>query len=306
MNPAAIAKGLITFANLELYNKACITFPPPPDYVLPKEDIAIQVLENVLNKVVFVGEEYSTVFVNSQIPPHENSSWQADLAINYLTEERKLRILCFIEGKRTSRRQSYITKAVEEEALDYCKEFLVGNATSASFVYAGTLVGVHLRLWIVHREDMSLTPLWGSPYLGSNEDYRDLGVDSHGQEILEAFHVMIRVAPQPWFGSSKTGVIPSYRVGAIQLPRIDRPDISPQSAPLLPSVSVDPGIPGPPAGYVRVTKFLMTTDSYAWMTSLGTTSSGRASEWAVERGYLLNQARHLYADSATENVPIAL
>ncbi|PWY96478.1 hypothetical protein BO94DRAFT_529864 [Aspergillus sclerotioniger CBS 115572] len=65
MNHGAIARGLITYANLPLYNRARVNFPPPADYSPPKESVAVQVLENVLNKVVFTGDKYSTVFVNS-------------------------------------------------------------------------------------------------------------------------------------------------------------------------------------------------------------------------------------------------
>jgi hypothetical protein len=312
MDPAGLVKGLISFANLELYNKARIAFPPPANYVRPKEDIAIQVLENVLNKVVFVGKEYSTVFVNSQVPPHETSSLKADLAIKYMTKAQRLWTLCFIEGKRTSRTQSYSTRAVEEEALDYCKEYFANRSNTDDFVYAGTLVGVHLRLWIVYREDMSLTPLWGSPHLGSNEDYKDLGDNVHGPEILKAFHDMIRVAPRPWVGASSPGVIPSRGGGAIQLPKINQPvtlprlSQNPTPTPVHPSVSIGPTTSGPPAGYTKVTKFLVITSSYAWMTSAGETGSGRAAEWGVEGRYLLNKTKRLYADRSTENLPTPL
>lgn len=247
MDPAQLAQGLISFANLPLYKKARVTFPPPPDYRRPKENVAVKVLENVLNKVVFSGKEYSSVFVNSQVPPHESSNLAADLAIEYMTKTQQIRVLCFIEAKRTPRSESYITKAVEEEALDYCKEFFGDRSNTASFVYAGTLVGVHLRLWIVYRadkeEDLSLTPLWGSPHLGSNEDYKDLGDNDEGQDILKTFHDMIRIAPQAWIGAGSTAIRSG---GAIQLPRLGQPDFIPEPsqpsapAPIHPNFSVGP------------------------------------------------------------------
>ncbi|OJJ79311.1 uncharacterized protein ASPGLDRAFT_40012 [Aspergillus glaucus CBS 516.65] len=229
-----------------------------------------------------------------------------------MTKVRRLQILCFVEGKRTSRSQSYSTKAVEQEALDYCKKLFASNqSNSTDFVYAGTLVGVHLRLWIVHRangeDGMSLTPLWVAPYPKSNEDYKDLGDSADGQEVLRAFHGMISVAPQPWIETKGIGVVPSSGGGAFQLPTIDRPDFIPESiAPVLPSVPTGPTISGLPPDYVRVTKFLVTTTSYTWMTSSGETGSGRVAELDVERCYLLNKERQLYADSATENVPVRL
>jgi hypothetical protein len=305
MDPSTIVKGLITFANLELYNQARVTFPPPPDYQRPREDKAIHVLENVLNKVVFLGKEYSSVFVNSQVPPHEKSDLKADLAIKYMTKAHKIVHLCFIEGKRTSRTQSYSTRAVEEEALDYCKEFFADRSNTADFVYAGTLVGVHLRLWIVHREDMRLTPLWGSPHLGSNEDYKDLGDDLHGPEIKKAFHEMIRIAPRPWVGADSSGVIPTPRGGAIQLAPINQAVPRPSQNRILASVRPSTGTArGPPAGFTRVTEFLITTSSYAWMEdSLNGTGHGPAAEWVVEDGYLKNKTKRLYADTTTKNLP---
>lgn len=235
MNPSARVQGLITFANKPLYDRAQIPFPPPPELQRPKENVAIQVMENVLNKVVF--RDYDTVFVNSQVPPHGQTNEKVDLAITYMTEAQKIQVLCFIEGKRTSERQSYNTKTVENEALEYCQAFLANNKSHA-FVYAGTLVGVHLRLWVFHQESTDLAPLWGSPFRGSNEDYKDLGDDSDGEDILKTFHDMIEVAPQPSIEANGSRVKPSSGGGAIQLPQVGRPDFPSSSEPhrLLPSV----------------------------------------------------------------------
>ena len=121
MNPSARVQGLITFANKPLYDRAQIPFPPPPDLQRPKENVAIQVMENVLNKVVF--RDYDTVFVNSQVPPHGQTNEKVDLAITYMTEAQKIQVLCFIEGKRTSERQSYNTKTVETKLWNIAKRF---------------------------------------------------------------------------------------------------------------------------------------------------------------------------------------
>lgn len=233
MDPSVIVRGLITVANEPLYNKAKIPFPPPPDLERPKENVAIQVLENVLNKVVF--RDFDTVFVNSQVPPYEQSNEKVDLAITYMTNTRNIQVLCFIEGKRTSDRQSYSTNSVEEEALNYCKTFLASNK-SQRFVYAGTLVGVHLRLWILRQRDTDLEALWGSPYRGSNTDYKDLGDNSGGDLIIKTFHEMIRVAPQPSIRADGSEVRPSLEGGAIQLPQIGRPDFPSDRRRVLPSV----------------------------------------------------------------------
>lgn len=236
MNPSARVHGLITFANKPLYDQARIPFPLPPNFQRPKENVAIQVLENVLNKVVF--KNYDTVFVNSQVPPHEQSNEKVDLAITYMAETLEIQVLCFIEGKRASERQSYSTNSVEQEALDYCQALLASNE-SQPFVYAGTLVGVHLRLWVVHQGETDLAPLWGSPFRGSNEDYKDLGDDADGDEIEKAFHQMIAVAPESSIEAKGLRVKPSSGGGAIQLPQVGQPDFPPPSETprqILPSV----------------------------------------------------------------------
>lgn len=194
MDPSVLVRGLITVVNEPLYNRAQIPFPPPPDFQQLKENVAIQVLENVLNKVVF--KDFDTVFVNSQVPPNEQSNEKVDLAITYMTNTHKIQVLCFIEGKCTSDCQSYSTNSVEEEALNYCKAFLASNK-SQHFVYAGTLVGVHLRLWIFRQGATDLTALWGSPDRGSNNEYMDLGDNSGGDLIIKTFYDMVKVAPQP-------------------------------------------------------------------------------------------------------------
>ena len=233
MDPSVLVRGLITVANEPLYNSAQIPFPPPPDFQRPKENVAIMVLENVLNKVVF--KDFDTVFVNSQVPPNEQSNEKVDLAITYMTDTHKIQVLCFIEGKRTSGRQSYSTNSVEEEALNYCKTFLASN-NSQRFVYAGTLVGVHLRLWIFRRGAMDLTALWGSPNGRSNTDYKDLGDNSGGDLIIKTFYDMIKVAPQPSIEANGSEVRPSSSGGAIQLPQIGRPDFPSDRRRVLPSV----------------------------------------------------------------------
>ncbi|KAB8268357.1 hypothetical protein BDV30DRAFT_243481 [Aspergillus minisclerotigenes] len=224
MDYSARAQGLITFANLPVYEKArIIHFPPPVDYVPPKEPIAVQCLANVLNKVVFGDERFNAVFVNSHAGPHENSNEYADIAVSYVTEEREIKILCFVEAKHTQTRESYLTRTVEERALKCCRGLLHGDSSNqAKLLYAGTLIGTHLRLWIVHRaqqaKDIVLTPLWGSPLLGSNEDYADLGDTKGGPLIEKTFHDIILLPPEQWVDASMTGIPSSSGGGVYQLP----------------------------------------------------------------------------------------
>ncbi|PYH92692.1 hypothetical protein BO71DRAFT_400333 [Aspergillus ellipticus CBS 707.79] len=302
MDLSARAQGLITYANLPTYLKARTPFPPPEDYKPPKESFAVRCFENVLQKVVFKDKMYDTVFINSQIEPHENSMLRADIGIHYMTERGEVKILCFVEAKRTKPTQSFSTKGVEEEALDYCKEFFHSDRSNKTeFVYAGTLVGTHLRLWIVHRaeaeEDTVLEPLWGSPLLGSNNDYADLGDREGGPLIEKTLHEMVRVAPEKWIAA---GISPPLGGGAYQLPRANRPD---PAGLMLPSVVSDLSAPPPPADYERIKKFVSISSSYGWLTVKNAGGSGPSTEWKVEGHYLVNHMRRLYADKGTENVP---
>ncbi|KAB8218927.1 hypothetical protein BDV33DRAFT_192402 [Aspergillus novoparasiticus] len=239
MDYSARAQGLITFANLPVYEKArIIHFPPPVGYVPLKEPVAVQCLANVLNKVVFGDERFNAVFVNSHVGPHENSNEYADIAVSYVAEEREIIILCFVETKCTQTRESYLTRMVEERALKYSN-------------------------------DIVLTPLWGSPLLGSNEDYTDLGDAKGGLLIEKTFHDIILMPPEQWVGVSMTG-IPLSSGGT----------------------------------YKRVRNFISMRSSYGWVTVRSALGSGPSTEWKVEGDYLVNQMKKLHADRGTENLPI--
>ncbi|KAE8146106.1 hypothetical protein BDV25DRAFT_170044 [Aspergillus avenaceus] len=337
MKPNDIVYGLITWANQESYNNARIPFPPPPDFKRPKENTAVEVLENILTRVIFAGDEkYDTVFINSQCPPHVNSAMRADLAIKYITHAHRLQIACFIEAKRTRESQRYSTMAVEDEALDYCGEFFSDRSNTCDFVYAATLVGVHIRLWIVYNDDRKLESLWGSPNRGSNNDYKDLGDNASAELIMSAFRNILESAPKPWIGRSSSSAPPTSTTGAFQLARIEPnaanlpgpqfPNITRGSStgssalvPIHPEVSVGPVLqaskgtpttsencaPFPPRGYARVMTFLPSTvaDRYIWMLSNNVTGNGPPSDWIVEDGYFVNSKQKLYADPTTKRLP---
>ena len=120
MNPSARVQGLITFANKPLYDRAQIPFPPPPELQRPGECCHSSYGECAQQGGI---RDYDTVFVNSQVPPHEQTNEKVDLAITYMTEAQKIQVLCFIEGKRTSERQSYNTKTVETKLWNIAKRF---------------------------------------------------------------------------------------------------------------------------------------------------------------------------------------
>ncbi|OGM45093.1 hypothetical protein ABOM_006651 [Aspergillus bombycis] len=202
-----IAHGLITWANKPCYDKACIAFPPPSSSPRPKENTSVHVLQNVLNKVIFAGDErYDTVFVNSQCPPHPGSDMRADLAIKYVTDSGLLHIACFIEATGGHRSEDYAISGVEDQVLDYCEKYFDNNSNTSDFIFAATLVGVHIRLWTVHKHERKLKAVWGDSGPGAISDYKDLGDTAAAELIKKTFRDMLETAPEPWIHRSSASM----------------------------------------------------------------------------------------------------
>ncbi|KNG90711.1 hypothetical protein ANOM_001121 [Aspergillus nomiae NRRL 13137] len=216
MNVNEIAHGLITWANKPVYDKACIPLPPPPGLLRPNENISVHVLQNVLNKVIFAGDErYDTVFVNSQCPPLTDSDLRADLAINYTTASDLPHTTCFIKATGTHQSEYYDICAVEDQVLNYCEDFFDNKSNTGGFIYAATLVGVHIRLWIVHNHDRKLKALWGDSSRGTSSDYKDLGDSASAELIKKTFRDMLEKAPDPWFYQSGASITSNILNGSI-------------------------------------------------------------------------------------------
>jgi hypothetical protein len=157
----------------------------------PREYETVELLENIFNKVVFNRDD---IFVNSQQPPGMHSKKACDIVIKYIEKGTFLaKILCFVECKRSKKKSHYSLKVVEEQALGYCKEYL--KATGASFVYAATALGAHIRLWKYSEGEAGLTPFWGSRTPGAWKYYKDVGVNKDGAELLQCFLQMHTFPP---------------------------------------------------------------------------------------------------------------
>ncbi|PYH81374.1 hypothetical protein BO82DRAFT_402634 [Aspergillus uvarum CBS 121591] len=324
MKPTDIAFGLVTHAFADAYHDAVIPFPPPSNFKPPKEHAAVALLENILHHVIFPSDLYGTVHINSQDPPHIESSMKADITIKYTTHLLKIQSLIFIEAKRTKRNESYNTQTVEAQALDYCNEFFNNPANKCDFIYTCTLVGVHIRLWQVlneiqrGKEHRDLIPLWGNPDRGSNNQYLNLGNNEHAKTILTTFRSCLQNAPIHWVGKSSSDPPVTATTSAIQLPEIN-PALATQGGftglpamhPPLPNapmrISRDGADPStgsttfhrPPVGYTKVTKFMpKTLDRYVWF--IGTAHANSPSTaWTIRGSFLVNDERKVYADSTT-------
>ncbi|PLB53740.1 hypothetical protein P170DRAFT_431552 [Aspergillus steynii IBT 23096] len=313
-----MALRLITWANQISYDKAKIPHPLPPDFKEPKENVTVELMENILNKVVFAGDErYDTVFVNSQCPPYPESDSRADLAIKYITKDNKLQTLCIIEAKRPRASGHYNTDLVEEEALDYCEEFFKDPSHDCLFVYAATIIGVKIRLWKVNENGRKLEALSDNPYRGTSSHYLDLGENADAEKIIKIFRKMLTIAPEPWIFKGDDSFQPTSKSGAHHLNKIDTNaqkglpcHLEPIPIPPLEFLGSSlqaqedtptmDSAPFPPRNYTKVATFHRThSDWCEWVLYDDQNGSGPCSEWSLDNGYFVNVKQKLYTGHDT-------
>jgi hypothetical protein len=111
----------------------------------PKEHETSALIEVILYSNVFTIRD--NFIVNSQLPPVPKSKKKCDIVVRYLENgTQKIRVLCFIECKRTRTSQTFSLKALEKQAKEYCRLCLESEG-DIQFVYAATMAGAHIRLW---------------------------------------------------------------------------------------------------------------------------------------------------------------
>ena len=158
-----------------------------------KEHATTELIENVLNKVIFRNND--DVFINSQLPPWDESRKACDIVIKYAIEgSYDLNILCFVECKRTKKTTPYSLGLVEKQALQYCAEYL-HQISGVPFVYACTACGAHLRLWKYSPGTGSLQGFWNGNTPADWASYKDIGVDADARIIQQAFDHMLSMPP---------------------------------------------------------------------------------------------------------------
>ncbi|KAI9791926.1 MAG: hypothetical protein M1835_008162 [Candelina submexicana] len=160
----------------------------------PKEYQTVELLENIFNKVIL--QEREDIFVNSQQPPGIKSNKSCDIVIKYVESGTFFtKILCFVECKRSKKTTEYDLRKVEQQALDYCKEYLESDG-DLPFVFACTACGAHLRLWKYSQGDDNFQGFWGGFSLASWENYKDVGIDADAVEIRQALEHMLVTGPE--------------------------------------------------------------------------------------------------------------
>jgi hypothetical protein len=160
----------------------------------PKEYETVELLENILNKVIF--RDVDDAFVNFQQPPGMHSNKACDIVIKYIQSGTfETKILCFVECKRAKKTTPYDLRLVEQQALDYCKEYLEGDP-GVPFIFACTGCGAHLRLWKYSRGEKSFHGFWAAYTPAAWEHYKDVGIDADANDIHLGFKKMLVLGPE--------------------------------------------------------------------------------------------------------------
>ncbi|PVH70803.1 hypothetical protein DL98DRAFT_597522 [Cadophora sp. DSE1049] len=184
----------------------------------PREHETSALMEVVLYSNIFTTRE--NFMVNSQQPPASQSDKRCDIVIRYLEQgTQKIRILCFVECKRTRTNQPFSLKALEKQATEYCM-LCLESEEDMEFVYAVTMAGAHVRLWTCRRDQTEMVPFWGPNSIGDWSQYKDVGDDIAGQEIEYWFGQMKQLPPTPHAGQSShtygtaSTIAPNYQAPA--------------------------------------------------------------------------------------------
>ena len=83
-------------------------------------------MEVILYSHIFTTNEH--FLVNSQQPPAPGSEKRCDIVIRYLEHgTERIRVLCFAECKRARTSQMFTLKALEKQAMEYCRLCLVSE-----------------------------------------------------------------------------------------------------------------------------------------------------------------------------------
>ena len=139
--------------------------------------------------------------MTSEQPASPESQRHFEIVIKYLeNESESIRTLCFAECKRTRNSQAFSLKALEEQAAAYCKLYV--EYEKASFVYAATMAGAHVRLWKFFLGDERLIPFWGENHEGDWQEYKDIGNEEDGRVVEETFNQIKAWTPTPHAGQT--------------------------------------------------------------------------------------------------------
>jgi hypothetical protein len=185
-----VSRGLIKHPlGEQLYTKAHVD---NPDVKAVLENATVPFWEYTLKQMFDQISE--RVALSSQQPASPQSKKACDLLLSAWNENSETNsAICFIELKRPTEKTPAKLKILENQVLGYCREYLDYHEED-QYIFAGTGVATHIRLWIVRRGiSMELEPLWGSPKLGEWINYYDTGDEERGKAIEGSFFNMLNI-----------------------------------------------------------------------------------------------------------------
>jgi len=144
--------------------------------------------------------------VSSQQPPFPATIRLCNFGISYLDSYGDISTLCFAQCKGTS---SNSLRTLERQVEEYCTDYLASDETKP-FVYAATMDGTRIRLWIVTRTSQKLHGMWGNDLVGDWSQYKDVGRNQDAQDLLHCFEKMKAVPPSARAGQSDASILDGW------------------------------------------------------------------------------------------------
>ncbi|KAE8416210.1 hypothetical protein BDV36DRAFT_297324 [Aspergillus pseudocaelatus] len=135
------------------------------------------------NKHLFAEKEW---VVSSETPPEGCGRRRVDITIEYFGRDSRLAVLAFHEVKLNAGLQE--VQDAEVQAFDACMRSLGGHP-ELQFVYAFTSFGTKGRAWRCTRDDIHISPLFGSDDLAEGTQYIEVH-SSEAQLISKAAQMM--------------------------------------------------------------------------------------------------------------------
>ncbi|RFU34565.1 hypothetical protein B7463_g1761, partial [Scytalidium lignicola] len=148
----------------------------------------IALFEDLFHHIIFSSSEYKS---NSLVLPSTKSdpNMACDIVTSYIDDDNyHWHFFCFSEvrGSKSATAGTSI-RALEEQVLEYCKEYLQEQPPEVNLVYANTLVGASIRSWSYRRGEGNLSGFSDSAEYGNFGCYKDIGEESNRRLLEDTF-----------------------------------------------------------------------------------------------------------------------
>ncbi|CAI6014189.1 unnamed protein product [Clonostachys chloroleuca] len=187
--------GLIRTPQLEYYyQEAKAPVDPNGNTAQDREDKSIRLFAQLLAKYIFPGNDYAVV---PGPTPSAQARKPSDLLVERCTANMDFEVLCFVDAKKPTNVAASRVAYLEQQALSHCTELLRANPTYKR-AYACTVVGTHIRCWMVIPDfggGVDMTGMWSWFQMGTFEHYMDVGLDANTAVLERSFNQMRNVPP---------------------------------------------------------------------------------------------------------------